>query len=79
MADAQGKRVAANVHVGTMGWSYDFWKSNFYPEKLASKDFLSYFATQFRSVEVDSTFYRPRKNRYRLGKPDAQRLCVCSH
>jgi uncharacterized protein YecE (DUF72 family) len=61
-----------------MGWSYDFWKSNFYPEKLASKDFLSYFATQFRSVEVDSTFYRPRKNRYRLGKPDAQRLCVFS-
>jgi len=41
-----------------MGWSYDFWKGNFYPEKLASKDFLSYFATQFRSVEVDNTFYR---------------------
>ena len=39
-----------------MGWSYDFWKGNFYPEKLASKDFLSYFATKFGSVEVDSTF-----------------------
>jgi uncharacterized protein YecE (DUF72 family) len=58
LADAQSKRITPNVHVGTMGWSYDFWKGNFYPQKLASKDFLSYFATQFGSVEVDSTFYR---------------------
>ena len=58
MADAQGKRVAANVHVGTMGWSYDFWKGNFYPENLTSKEFLAYYAKQFGSVEVDSTFYR---------------------
>jgi uncharacterized protein YecE (DUF72 family) len=41
-----------------MGWSYGFWKGSFYPQKLASKDFLSYFATQFGSVEVDNTFYR---------------------
>jgi uncharacterized protein YecE (DUF72 family) len=41
-----------------MGWSYDFWKGNLYPEKLASKEFLAYYAKQFNTVEVDSTFYR---------------------
>jgi uncharacterized protein YecE (DUF72 family) len=45
-----------------MGWSYNFWKKNFYPENLTSKEFLAYYAAQFNTVEVDSTFYRiPRK------------------
>jgi uncharacterized protein YecE (DUF72 family) len=45
-----------------MGWSYSFWRRNFYPENLSSKEFLAYYATQFNTVEVDSTFYRiPRK------------------
>lgn len=46
------------IRVGTMGWSYDFWKGNFYPNDLDSKELLSYFAKQFNTVEVDSTFYR---------------------
>ena len=46
------------IHVGSMGWSYDFWKGNFYPKKLVSKEFLAYYSKQFDSVEVDSTFYR---------------------
>jgi uncharacterized protein YecE (DUF72 family) len=51
-----------NVHVGTMGWSYDFWKGSFYPKNLASSEFLAYYSRQFDTVEVDSTFYRiPRK------------------
>jgi uncharacterized protein YecE (DUF72 family) len=50
------------IHVGTMGWSYDFWKESFYPKNLASRDFLAYYATRFNTVEVDSTFYRiPRR------------------
>jgi uncharacterized protein YecE (DUF72 family) len=50
------------LHVGTMGWSYGFWKGSFYPEGLASKEFLAYYAKQFGTVEVDSTFYRiPRR------------------
>jgi uncharacterized protein YecE (DUF72 family) len=51
-----------NVHVGTMGWSYGFWKGNFYPEDLDSNEFLAYYAKTFDTVEVDSTFYRiPRE------------------
>ena len=46
------------LHVGTMGWSYGFWKGTFYPEKLPSNEFLGYYARQFGTVEVDSTFYR---------------------
>jgi uncharacterized protein YecE (DUF72 family) len=46
-----------NLHVGTMGWSYGFWKPSFYPQKLPSKDLLSYYAQKFGTVEVDSSFY----------------------
>ena len=46
------------IRIGTMGWSYDFWKDNFYPKNLASSEFLSYYAKRFGTVEVDSTFYR---------------------
>lgn len=50
------------LHAGTMGWSYDFWKGNFYPENLLPKNFLSYYAKKFNTVEVNSTFYRiPRR------------------
>ena len=47
-----------NLHLGTIGWSYNFWKGNFYPQKTLSKDFLAYYASQFDTVEVDNTFYR---------------------
>jgi uncharacterized protein YecE (DUF72 family) len=51
-----------NVHVGTMGWSYDFWKGSFYPENLQSNEFLAYYSSKFGTVEADSTFYRiPRQ------------------
>ncbi len=46
------------LHVGTMGWSYSFWKGLFYPKTLSSKEYLGYYARQFGTVEVDSTFYR---------------------
>ena len=41
-----------------MGWSYIFWKGSFYPKDLGPKDLLAYYAKQFNTVEVDSTFYR---------------------
>ncbi len=46
------------LHVGTLGWSYNFWRGKFYPEKLSSKMFLSYYAKIFNSVEIEGTFYR---------------------
>jgi uncharacterized protein YecE (DUF72 family) len=48
----------SNLHLGTIGWSYSFWRGSFYPDKTASKDFLAYYSSKFNTVEVDSTFYR---------------------
>ncbi len=45
-------------HLGTIGWSYNFWKGTFYPAKTVSKNFLAYYSSRFNTVEVDSTFYR---------------------
>jgi len=48
----------ARVWIGTSGFSYKEWKGGFYPADLSDKQMLSYYATRFRSVEIDSTFYR---------------------
>ncbi|MFZ0318817.1 MAG: DUF72 domain-containing protein [Candidatus Sulfotelmatobacter sp.] len=44
------------LFVGTSGWAYPTWKPNFYPAKLAQKKFLSHYATQLNTVEVNFTF-----------------------
>jgi uncharacterized protein YecE (DUF72 family) len=41
---------------GTSGWAYPTWKPDFYPEKLAQKKFLGYYATRLNTVEVNFTF-----------------------
>lgn len=51
-------RDMAKVYAGTSGWSYASWKPDFYPAKLASAKFLSYYATRLNSVEVNYTFRR---------------------
>lgn len=50
--------VAGSIHIGTSGWSYKDWRGPFYPDSLASKYWLSYYAGFFDTVEVDSSFYR---------------------
>ena len=46
------------LYLGTIGFSYSFWRGKFYPNKTASKDYLAYYSSKFNTVEVDSTFYR---------------------
>jgi uncharacterized protein YecE (DUF72 family) len=50
--------VSVRVLTGTSGYSYDEWKGNFYPEKIASKDMLRFYAQRFPTVEINNTFYR---------------------
>jgi len=50
------------LRVGTSGWSYKEWKGSFYPEKLAAKDMLRFYAGHFGTVEVNNTFYRMPRN-----------------
>ena len=47
-----------SIHLGTIGWSYIFWKGKFYPQRTLAKDYLAYYSTQLNTVETDSTFYR---------------------
>ena len=44
------------VFIGTSGWSYKDWVGPFYNEK--DKSLLGAYCKVFRTVEIDSTFYR---------------------
>ena len=46
-----------SVRVGTSAFTAAGWRGTFYPEKLKSGDYLSYYAQHFDVVEIDSTFY----------------------
>ena len=45
------------ILLGTSAFTANGWEGSFYPPGMKSRDFLSYYATQFATVEVDSTFY----------------------
>jgi uncharacterized protein YecE (DUF72 family) len=44
--------------VGTSGYSYKAWLGKFYPERLATKEMLRFYASQLPAVEINNTFYR---------------------
>ncbi len=46
------------IRLGTSAFTAAGWPGSFYPEGLASSEYLSYYAQHFDTVEVDSTFYR---------------------
>ena len=45
------------IYVGTSGFSYDDWVGNFYPAGLPKREWLIYYAREFDTCEVNSTFY----------------------
>jgi uncharacterized protein YecE (DUF72 family) len=47
-----------NLYLGTVSWSKQDWLGSFYPENLKPAQFLETYAGAFRTVEIDSTFYR---------------------
>ena len=50
--------MAATLHLGTSAFTAAGWEGSFYPAGMKPADFLSFYATKFDTVEVDSTFYR---------------------
>jgi len=46
------------VRIGTSGWHYEAWRGPFYPEDIKTKDFLSFYITQFATTELNNPFYR---------------------
>ena len=48
--------IKENILLGTSGWSYREWVGPFYTEK--DKSLLQAYTRVFKTVEIDSTFYR---------------------
>lgn len=48
----------ARVLIGTSGWHYDSWRGAFFPPGLPIKAQLQYYASQFRTAELNGVFYR---------------------
>jgi uncharacterized protein YecE (DUF72 family) len=46
------------IRVGCSGWQYRHWKGRFYPTSLPVSQWLTYYMTQFDTVELNNTFYR---------------------
>jgi len=50
--------VHPRLYLGTQSWSHKSWEGVFYPAGTPAGDYLAFYATRFRAVEVDATFYR---------------------
>ena len=48
----------SELFLGTSSWSTAGWVGPFYPPGTRSADYLPHYATQFRAVEADVTYYR---------------------
>jgi uncharacterized protein YecE (DUF72 family) len=49
------------IRLGTSAFTAAGWPWSFYPANLKPAEYLSFYAAQFDTVEVDSTFYRTPK------------------
>jgi uncharacterized protein YecE (DUF72 family) len=47
-----------SIRIGTSAFTAAGWPGIFYPDGMKPAEYLSYYATKFDTVEVDSTFYR---------------------
>lgn len=49
--------MSGKIYIGTSGWNYDGWKGNFYPAGVTQKNFLSAYAENFSTSEINTSFY----------------------
>jgi|ERR1700723_626195 len=47
-----------DLRIGTSAFTAAGWETSFYPPGMKPADYLTYYATKFNTVEIDSTFYR---------------------
>jgi uncharacterized protein YecE (DUF72 family) len=48
----------AEMRIGTSAFTAAGWDGTFYPQGIAAREQLTYYSTQFDTVELDNTFYR---------------------
>lgn len=50
--------MAAEILIGTSGYSYEDWHGYYYPPRLAKKDLLAFYSREFPFTEINSTYYQ---------------------
>jgi uncharacterized protein YecE (DUF72 family) len=45
------------IYFGTSGFSYDDWAGKFYSVGMPKQEWLVYYAHEFNTCEINSTFY----------------------
>jgi len=48
--------LPSELLLGTSSFGTDDWRGVFYPADLEPQDYLRFYATQLRTVEIDSTW-----------------------
>ena len=51
------------ISIGTSGFDYDDWRGFFYPDDLPKAEFLTYYAHQFKALELNFSYYRMPSSR----------------
>jgi uncharacterized protein YecE (DUF72 family) len=46
------------IHIGTSGYSYEDWKGHYYPENIKDNEMLSFYSQDFKTTEINYTYYR---------------------
>jgi len=50
--------MTGHLFIGTSGFNYADWKEIFYPKGSPQKQWLTYYAQHYNTVEINATFYR---------------------
>jgi uncharacterized protein YecE (DUF72 family) len=51
------------ILLGTSGYDYPEWRETFYPRNLDRRDFLSFYASRFATVELNFSYYKMPERR----------------
>ena len=55
------KTATGDIRIGIAGWTFPPWRGHFYPKEVRQKDELAFAARQFRTLEINGTFYSMQK------------------
>jgi uncharacterized protein YecE (DUF72 family) len=49
--------MSGRVHIGCSGWIYRHWRELFYPARLPQRLWFAHYSENFRTVELNTSFY----------------------
>ena len=52
------KKSKASIRIGCSGWSYAEWRGRVYAASLAEREWFSFYARVFDTVEINNSFYQ---------------------